>query len=193
MEVLSPTIIQAASLRRCLAALLGLFLFVSSMAAQPAISPEYKIKAVFLFNFAQFVEWPKEAFHHPDAPLVIGVLGPDPFGSFLDETVHGERVGGRRLEVRRYANVQQVVDCHILFISQSEASKLKAIRQQLTGRPVLTVGESEGFATSGGMIRFMMEQNRIRLRINLEAVQASRLTISSKLLRAAEIVGTQKE
>jgi hypothetical protein len=156
--------------------------------AQTAPTPEYRLKAVFLFNFAQFVEWPASAFPEPDTPLVIGVLGEDPFGAYLDETVRGERVNDRPLAVRRYRRVEEIGACHILFITGSEQGHLDQILDSLKGRSVLTVSDVVGFASRGGMIRFATERNRIRLRVNLEAARAANLTISSKLLRPAQIV-----
>jgi YfiR/HmsC-like len=151
-------------------------------------TPEYRVKAVFLFNFAQFVEWPSGAFPDSQAPVVIGVLGDDPFGSLLEETVRGEALGARPFEVRHYRTVDEIKTCHILFISHSEGDRLQEILTALKNRPILTVGDGEGFTLRGGMVRFVTDKNRIRLRINLEAVQAESLTISSKLLRSAEIV-----
>jgi hypothetical protein len=152
-----------------------------------AQASEYQVKAVFLFNFAQFVDWPTRAFPDSTAPLVIGVLGKDPFGPFLDATIRGETVRGRPLEVRRYQTVDEVTSCHILYISPSEEGQLEDILGTLKDRPVLTVSESAGFSQYGGMIRFVSENRRIRLRINPEAAEAASLRISSKLLQAAEI------
>src|SRR5258708_15173874 len=88
-------------------------------------SPEYQVKAVFLFNFTQFVEWPANAFPAQQSPLVIGVLGDDPFGPYLDETVQGEKVNGHPLIVRRFNDVEDAKSCHILFISGAGHEKLK--------------------------------------------------------------------
>jgi YfiR/HmsC-like len=162
----------------------------SGLPAQSGPTPEYRLKAVFLFNFAQFVEWPASAFPEPDTPLIIGVLGADPFGAYLDETVRGERVNDRPLIVRRYRRVEDVGACHILFISQPEQGHLDQVLDSLKGRSILTVGDADHFASLGGMIRFVTEQHRIRLRVNLEAARAANLTISSKLLRPAQIVST---
>lgn len=156
--------------------------------SQATQTPEYRVKAVFLFNFAQFIDWPQAAFPDSQAPVVIGVLGDDPFGSLLQETVRGEALGGRPFEVRHYHSVDEIKACHILFISRSEGDRLQEILAGLKNRPILTVGDAEGFSLRGGMVRFVMDKNRIRLRVNLEAAQAANLTISSKLLRSAEIV-----
>ncbi|HWA15920.1 MAG TPA: YfiR family protein [Gemmatimonadales bacterium] len=151
---------------------------------------EYELKAVFLFNFAQFVEWPATAFDRPDAPLVIGVLGTDPFGSRLEEAVKGETVQGHPLEIRRFARAEEIDTCHILFLGSKEGPGLESILSQLKFRPILTVGESENFARTGGMIGFVTDRNRIRLRINRGAAEAASLVLSSRLLRPAEIVAT---
>jgi hypothetical protein len=154
---------------------------------------EYEVKAVFLLNFAQFIEWPAAAFAGPKDPLVIGVLGEDPFGDVLDEVVRDENVNGRPLAVRRYARAEQIDSCHILFISRSESRRLEQVLAALRGRNLLTVGDTDGYALRGVMIRFVTEKNRLRLRINLEAARGAGLTLSSKLLRPAEIVTTQEK
>jgi len=161
--------------------------------AQTATTKEYQVKAAFVYNFAQFVEWPPEAFPEGQTPLVIGVLGEDPFGAYLDEIVRGEKVNNRPLVVERYRRVEDIKTCHVLFISQSEAGRLEQVLASLRGRNILTVGDAEGFAQRGGMIRFLTEKNRIRFRINVDAAKAANLTISSKLLRLAEIITPGKD
>jgi hypothetical protein len=177
-----------------LAALL-LFLLAGAEARSQgsARTREYQIKAVFLFNFAQFVDWPPAAFADAQAPLVIGVLGEDPFGAFLDEAIQGEKIGQRPLVVHRYQRVEDIGACHILFISRSEAGRLEGIVARLKDRSTLTVSDIDGPANRGVMIRFLNENNRIRLRINLRAAKFAGLTISSKLLRPAEIVTNETD
>jgi hypothetical protein len=148
---------------------------------------EYQVKAVFLYHFAQFVQWPPESFPDKDSPLVLGILGRDPFDSHLEEVVRGETIGSRPLQVARFDRVEQVGNCHLLFISASETPRLEAILAALRNRRILTVGESEGFCRMGGMVAFLTRGGKIRLRINLEALQAAGLAMSSKLLRLAEI------
>jgi hypothetical protein len=171
---------------RWLVASVILLLSGLKLSAQTPTSPEYQVKAVFLFNFAQFVDWPPKAFPETQTPLVIGVLGEDPFGTYLDETVRGEKVKDRPLVVQRYRRVGEVKTCHVLFISRSETDRLEQIFANVKGRYILTVGDAEDFALRGGMIQLVTEKNKIRMRINLEAVKAAGLTISSKLLRVAE-------
>jgi hypothetical protein len=167
----------------------GLIWTAAGAAAQAEPSRENQIKAVFLFNFPQFVDWPSRAFANAQSPLVIGLLGEDPFGLFLDEMVRGEMVNNRPLAVQRFGRVEDVTDCQVLFISRSEDGRLKAIVASLKGRNILTVSDAESFDQDGGMIRFATENNKIRLKINLAAAKAADLTISSKLLRRAEITG----
>jgi hypothetical protein len=171
------------------ALLLGMGLHLG---AQTVRAPEYQVKAVFLLNFAQFVDWPPHAVPDARAPLIIGILGDDPFGEVLDAIVRGERVATRPFEIRRYRRVEDVRRCDILFISQSERNRLEDILARLKDRPILTVSDGQDFARRGGMIHFVTDKNRIRLSINLRAAQAANLAISSKLLRVADIVRSSR-
>lgn len=154
---------------------------------------EYQIKAVFLFNFAQFVDWPAGAFPGPTTPIVIGVVGEDPFGALLDRTVQGERINNRPIAARRFRRVEEVDLCHVLFISRSETARLDQVLARLQNRPILTVGEVDGFAFRGGMIGFVTENNKVRMRINADSAKAAGLVISSKLLRPATIVSAGRD
>jgi hypothetical protein len=159
--------------------------------ASGAASPsEYQVKAVFVFNFAHFVDWPPQAFTSPTDPFVIGILGGDPFGSRLDEAVRGEHIAEHPLMVRRYSNIEEVGNCQILFIDRSAGPRLDQIVSALGHRNTLTISELDGSAQRGVMIQFVTEDNRIRLRINADSAREARLSISSKLLRLADIVGT---
>jgi hypothetical protein len=149
---------------------------------------EYRVKAVFLFNFAQFVEWPQQTFRAPEAPFVIGILGNDPFGSELDTVVKGETVGQRRLQVERYRNVSELQDCNILYIARNEIEHLPQILAAVRGRSILTVSDADDADQSGVMIRLLTQRNHIRMQIDVGAAKRDNLTISSKLLRPAEIV-----
>lgn len=166
---------------------------VAGVRGQTAPTSEYQVKAIFLFQFAQFVDWPARSFKDAHAPLVIGVYGEDPFGPYLDEAVRGEKIGERPLVVRRYRRGEAVGDCQILFISRSESGQLPQLLASLKGRSILTVGDMDHFSRDGGIVRFVTRNNKIRLQINIEAAKAGDLTISSKLLRPAMIVTTQKD
>ncbi|HEX4342178.1 MAG TPA: YfiR family protein [Verrucomicrobiae bacterium] len=161
--------------------------------AQPSSAKEYQIKAAFLYNFSQFVDWPTNTFSDAQSPLVIGIIGDDPFGGYLDELVKGEKINNHPLAVQHYHDAGEIKDCHILFVSASEAARLAGILDSLKGRDILTVGDMNGFARDGGMIRFITENGKIRFRVCVETAKAAHLTISSKLLRSAEIVQPGKD
>jgi len=155
---------------------------------QGSISLEHQVKAVYLFNFAQFIEWPEKTFSDTNDPIILGILGKDPFGLFLEETVKGEVVNGHPIIVQRYANVNQIKACHILFIHSSVNTRMDNILNDLKGQNILTVSDATNFTKLGGMIRFVKDANKIKLQINLNTVKEADITISSKLLRLSEIV-----
>jgi YfiR/HmsC-like len=162
-----------------------------ALAAEP-VSKEAQIQAVFLWRFAQFVQWPGDAFAHADSPLVIGVLGENPFGEALALAVKGETAHGRHIEVKYFRRADEIAGCHVLYISHSEASRLKKDLSAAAGKPILTVSDIDGFATEqGGMIRLVNERGRVSLRINLEATKAAGLVLDARLLRLAEVTGRQ--
>ena len=167
--------------------------FLAASASGSALTPEYDLKAVFLFHFAEFVNWPADAFPNAETPITIGVLGKDPFGASLDEILANETVGGRKLIVRRYPTVQELDGCHILFVCRSEATRWDRVRARLAGRSVLTVGETKEFTEHRGIIALVTSHERLRMRINLAAANEAKLTISSKLLRQAELVDVPAE
>lgn len=176
------------------AVILLLFLFAKpcTSQAQSAI-PDYQVKAIFLYNFAQFVEWPSTQFDAPDSPFVIGILGKDPFGKYLDETVQGEKVNGHPMVVQRISPAEiGSKKMHIVFINVSDHEQLTSTLESLKSQSVLTVGDAPEFARLGGMIRFSTENNKTKIQINLEVAKEASLSISSKLLRLAEIVGDPK-
>jgi hypothetical protein len=153
--------------------------------SQPSQPSEYQLKAAFIFNFAKFVEWPPEAFAEPTSPFVIGILGEDPFGNDLERTVRNKTVKNRPLATKQIRNLAEAKNCHILFISTSEKKRLPEILESLRGVKVLTVGETDRFVETGGMIHLIKESDQIRFRINDRAAKGAGLKISSKLLSLA--------
>jgi len=173
--------------RRTRAAAAALLLAAGLLRAGPALAAPtaQQVEAVFLFYFTQFVSWPPQAFPDSGSPIVIGVLGTDPFHGALDQAVAGERVNGRPIVVRRLQRIADAAGCHVLYISGSEAPRLAQILSALKGHAVLTVSDIDHFARSGGIIRFVLIDEHVRLRVNAPAARAAGLTLSSKLLRAA--------
>lgn len=152
------------------------------------VTREYQIKAAFIFNFTQFVEWPAHSFSASQAPAVIGILGQDPFGSYLEEIIAGESLKQHPLVIQHYNDIDEIKDCHVLFINISDKAKLESALAKLKGKNILTISETNGFTKLGGMIRLYTRDNKINMQVNIDAVKAENLTISSKLLKLAEIV-----
>jgi hypothetical protein len=152
------------------------------------VSKEYQVKALLVYHFTQFVQWPPEAVPS-GAPLRIGVLGDDPFGAVMDLIAREEGRGDHAIVVERYQEPEEARDCHILFVSSSEKARLSRVLAELKGHPVLTVGDCDGFTDAGGMVQlFTNAEGKIRLRVNLPAVRLHGLNMSSRLLRVAEVV-----
>jgi len=152
---------------------------------------EYQVKAAFLYNFAKFVEWPPGTFASPSDPIGICIAGVNPFGSMLDTMVQGKKMGERVFLVRRMPDTQEAKGCQILFIGGTEWKTVHALLDALKGAAILTVGETEDFTAAGGMIAFQLAGPRVRIQIDLETAEHSRLKISSKLLSLAQIVKRQ--
>jgi hypothetical protein len=168
-----------------------LFMFIlglMSIAYGRAEVDEYQMKAVFVYNFVKFVEWPSEAFKTPGDPITICIAGQDPFNGSLEAAVRGKAVEGRPFLIKRFADVQSAASCQILFVASSERKRFRTILSDLKAAGVLTVGETQGFALEGGVINFKLEDGKVRLEVNLAAAQQERLHISSKLLSLADIV-----
>jgi uncharacterized protein DUF4154 len=154
-------------------------------------SSEYLIKAGFIYNFAKLVEWPTTAFAQPDSPIVIVILGNDPFGATLDRIVADKKIDGRGIAVKRVKwskDFKDLKDCNILFISLSEKEHVDSVVEAMKGLPILTIGDAPGFAKRGGIINFTLEDNKIRFEVNVEAAKHADLIISSRLLTLAKIV-----
>ena len=175
----------------CLA-LLALVCWTSAPRARadPAPSAEYQLKAVFLFNFLHFVQWPDSAYSSPTAPVRIGVLGNDPFGSALEETVRDEKIGDRRILILRSGETDDLTDCQVVFVAGSETRRPDSVLARLHRQPILTLGDSPGFASRhGGGIGFYTEGKKIRFEINVATLRRLGLKPSSELLGLGRIVG----
>lgn len=161
--------------------------------AQGNASSEYQIKAAFLYHFSQFVDWPEGTFKEANSPIVYCTIGEDPFHGALEASPNGKTVGARTLQVQHFKQPYEVRGCQILFFGEAEQKHMASITTKLKGNPVLTVGESEHFIQDGGMIGFLLEENKIRFEINLEAAEHARLKLSSRLLALAKrVLGGQR-
>jgi len=162
-----------------------LVLVIAMATTARAATTESEIKAVFIFHFTQFVEWPQAAFSRPDAPFVIGILGPDPVGPALASVVRGESVGLHPVIVRQLGAEDDGAGCQILYISAKAAATFDPRRLQ--NAPILTVGESDDFFRSGGVIQLFVDRRHVRLKVNLPEARLHSLVVSAKLLRVAEV------
>jgi hypothetical protein len=149
---------------------------------------EYDLKAAFLFNFAKFIEWPAGSFTSPQFVFTVCVLGRDPFGHVLDDSLQGKMIKDRPLAVRRLKDKTEARSCQIVFVSSSDSAKLAEILESVRGASVLLVGETNGFAAAGGTIELTLEGNRVRFTINTDAAGRAGLIFSSKLLVLAKLV-----
>jgi len=178
--------------------------------AEPDSIQEYQIKAAFLYNFLKFVDWPKEKMGDANEPITLGIIGKDPFGQAF-EPVKDKDVKDKKVVVKRFKSIadlkklgesgkdeldrqiEAVKKCHLLFVCSSEKEYLKDIVNAVKQRPVLTVGEMQGFLEAGGISNFLVEDNKVRFEVNLTAAEHAKLKIRSQLLRLAKRVIEEKD
>jgi hypothetical protein len=161
---------------------------LGSTALRAEVSKEQQLKAALLFNFTKFVEWSPASFSSPDSPLVIGVLGSSPFAEEMENVAKNRNVNGHKIAVRKLQGAAGVRGVHVLFVSASEDARLGELRGALRGANVLTVGESDAFARSGGVITFVIVGGKVRFDINRSAAEQSSVKISSQLQKLARTV-----
>jgi|ERR1700722_15189151 len=149
---------------------------------------EYMVKLAFLYNFTKFVEWPSTSYQNPGAPLAICIVGDDPFNQDLEMELRTRTVGAHPVDLKRSKTSDILTACHIVFIPVTEKNQAARIVSGLKGSSTLTVGEVEGFALQGGIINFMIEDNKLHFEVNTLAAERAGLKISSKLLSLAKIV-----
>jgi hypothetical protein len=181
-------ILRKGSVRELVGAVLAALIAGSALAAPPPpAATAAEVKAAFLCSFAEFVDWPPAA---KNDPVTIGILGRDPFGQLLDETMQVRALQNRALAVKRVSTLDEALRCQIVFISDSEKRRLDEILRGLSRSSILTVSDIDGFAERGGIIGFFVEDNRVRFQINQDAAGHASLQISSRLLKLARLVAT---
>jgi len=178
------------TMRRLIICMVMMLLGLASYAwAQDSeASSEYLIKAGYIYNFAKLVEWPATAFAQPDSPIVIGIVGNDPFGPIIDKVLEGKKVNGHAFLIKRLKPTADVKECHILFIGSSLGSHVADTIRLTRGTPILTISEIPGFADRGGIINLTLEQNKVRFEVNVDAAKEADLNISSRLLVLAKVI-----
>jgi len=174
---------------RYLAWIAFLVLFTTtSGSAQSKRDLAYKLQAVYLLNFLEFTEWPDSVFENGQSPIVVGVLGTDPFAQVFEEVVRNETIADRPINVERFESAAGMTRCHAIFICLSERENYSSHLNRLKGLPTLTVSEIDGFTYLGGCVSFYVEEGKLRFEINMQALKESGINMSSKLLRFARIV-----
>jgi uncharacterized protein DUF4154 len=181
--------------RKCNAVCLACLLATISVAPRELRADgvsEYQVKMAFLFHFAQFVEWPPEAFKDASSPLTYCTIGDDPFHGALEDSLKGKTIASHPLQVQHLKDREQINSCQILFVAASEKKRVADDLAAAAGRSVLTVGETEHFAQNGGMIGFVLDDDKVRFEINVQSALKAKLKISSRLLLLAKsVIGSQ--
>jgi YfiR/HmsC-like len=167
---------------RIAAFLAFIMLSLSPSSLSAATSTEYKVKGLFLLRVASFVEWPKDA---SSTSFRVTIIGKDPFGKTLEKLRENKKIKGRKIVINRCKNIKELKPCHILFISESEKSRLEEIMKSVKGKNVLTVSDMDGFVEKGGMVQVLIIKKKLRWKINREPEKRENLKISSKLLSLA--------
>jgi hypothetical protein len=163
-------------------------LLPAHLARSQTPSTEVKLKAACLFNFARYTEWPASALPKTNSPIVIVVLGEDPFGDVLDKTVEGRFIENHPVIIFRTHSAEEATCGNIVFVSSSENGRLDSIFPALNGRPLLTVGNAPSFLKAGGMVHFLIEQDSVRFNIDRDAAERVGLRIRSRMLDSAKRV-----
>lgn len=183
-----PQIRRARRLRAAVSTGAVLLATVLSIRAMSGAPTEYEVKAAYLSNFGSFVEWPSKTAAKSVPNFAICVLGMDPFGRALDQAIAGQSINGRSVIARRVSTPEQAAGCRVLFISASEDASLNTVLASLGNAGILTVSDMPQFVERGGMIGFVVQDNRVRFEVNLAAAKSAGLTLSSQLLKLASHV-----
>jgi hypothetical protein len=182
---------RVVSRRRFCAGLLAVCLGGVPLAGAEAVTaPEFALKAAYLCSFAEFAVWPEKAFAAPNSPIILGILGDDPFGAALDKVAAGRSVNGRVFQIRRLKAPAGARECHLLFVAPAEMRRLPEILGLLDQTSVLTVGDADRFGQKGGMINLRLEGKKLKFEINLAAAERAGLKIKAQFLKLGTIVET---
>src|SRR4051812_19070122 len=149
---------------------------------------EYAVKGEFIERFTRFIDWPENAFASADAPFVICILGENPFGDYLDRLARNRKIKDRTVQVSHPSSLRELDRCHVLFIARSEKGRVGAVVARAENKPILTVGDTTGFAEEGVLVNFYQEEGSVHFEINASAAKRSSLRFSSQVMKLARIV-----
>jgi len=146
------------------------------------------LKAAFVFQFANYIQWPDGSFDDETAPIIIGIVDNQNMIKVLNASVQGKTIGKRSLKVVPVSTDAEAQACHILYIDPSDDKRVDDFLSAVRSKPVLTVSSDDNFTEEGGVIRLFETQSKLRFEINVDEAERSKLTISSKLLSLAQVV-----
>jgi YfiR/HmsC-like len=165
----------------------GVVAWAATTLGQSNAAPEYIVKAALISKFAEFVEWPQQAFSDDQDPVIFATVGDDPFRGGLDDLLSGKTIGARPILVKHFPDAEHIERCHVLFVCGSEQGRLPLIFQKLSKFYVLTISDVDDFCPKGGIIQFILEDEKVHFEINTDAADQSNIKISSRLLKLAKI------
>jgi hypothetical protein len=172
-----------------LSAAVAILLGVTPGAGKPSNeTAEYPVKLAFIYQLALYVRWPSDSFATPTTPLVVCVVGDDPFDPDLERELQSHSVDNHPIMVRKARRRDNLRTCHMVFVAAQESKQAAGVIGELKGAAILTIGESQGFAEQGGIVNFTVQQSKLHLEVNLDAARQTPLTISSRVLALARIV-----
>ena len=180
------TLVRTAGVVQALA--LAVLLFAGGVSAQKRAASFDEVKAAFVYQFANFITWPEDAFPDAGTPVTIGIVDNETVADVLRESVRGKTAAGREIIVREVTTPAQAVECQIVYLDKSDQRRVDEYLAVLVGKPILTVSDDDDFTEKGGVIRVFEQQNKPKIEINVDEAERSGLTISSKLLSLAIIV-----
>lgn len=155
--------------------------------SQTLFGPEYHVKAAFIYNFAKFVEWPQDKFDNNNDPVILCISSNNPqINVFF--SLNNKTVGGKKMAVRKCEDLEDIKDCHILFLDSTDKEFIRENLKSVKEHSILTVGHIKGFTQMGGIINFFTVEDRLKFEVNLDAAKRSGLKLGSQLLMSAEIV-----
>lgn len=149
---------------------------------------EYIMKAVAFEQVSRFLEWPENTIIDDSKPFIIGVLGDNPFGESLEETYAKHKIKNKDVNILYFNEIEEVNKCHILFISNSKKGDIKKVVDYVNEKPILTVGDTKGYAESGVLVNFYLLDNKIRFEINEKKMADVGFSVSYMLLKVAKII-----
>ncbi len=173
----------------CGATLCVMLTLVQAVRGQSAIPDEYQVRAAIILNLAKFVVWPASRTADPRAPFVVGLLGYNEQSAAIERAFAGRTVGGRPAAVRRISQGERVNDCFMIYVAATEQRHYEQIAAELARAGVLTVSDDERFVFDNGVVGLPLAGDHVQIQINLARAQSSGLTISSRLLQLATVVG----